>query len=372
MARGNPVAHAQHPQKRSRKRHYRTRPAQESSSLPAEAYPSLVPGGAVEFAGNVGTRSPDPCDPSSPLQLDADFDWLADTGATSHMTPHRHWIRNYEPCRIPVRLADHSTVYAVGMGTVAFDPVIGGKKGQNVEFSRVLHVPDLRSNLLSCLYLTRVKGLIMVIDSTQMRFFLSSQLLFTASIHSNNSATLDGSTFANSESASFASTLPLDLLLLHCRLCHHNYADLRRLISGDLASGISLTSKDKPDPVCEPCLAGKMTSNPFPTTHHRASRPLELVHTDLHGPMPTATHDGYRYWIVFVDDHTRFRTAMLLKRKSNAFDAFRQYKAWAENQLGLKIKALQDDKGGEYMSSAFLRFTDGCGIERRHTTRNRP
>ena len=76
--------------------------------------------------------------------------------------------------------------------------------------------------------------------------------------------------------------------------------------------------------------------------------------------------------MIFVDDHTRFRVALGLKKKSDAFEAFKTFKAWAENILGLKIKALHDDKGGEYMSNTFNRFLDQCGIERRHTTRNRP
>jgi len=63
---------------------------------------------------------------------------------------------------------------------------------------------------------------------------------------------------------------------------------------------------------------------------------------------------------------------MFLKRKSDAFDAFKTFKAYAENQLNAKIKALQDDKAGQYMSAAFLKFTDDCGIVRCHSTRNRP
>ncbi|KAF9441665.1 hypothetical protein P691DRAFT_624393, partial [Macrolepiota fuliginosa MF-IS2] len=50
--------------------------------------------------------------------------WLADTGATSHMTPHRHWFKNYSPCRIPVCLADNSVVYAIGTGSVVFQPLL--------------------------------------------------------------------------------------------------------------------------------------------------------------------------------------------------------------------------------------------------------
>jgi hypothetical protein len=43
-----------------------------------------------EFARHASLRSVDPSDPLTPLQVDADFDWNADTGATSHMTPHHH------------------------------------------------------------------------------------------------------------------------------------------------------------------------------------------------------------------------------------------------------------------------------------------
>ncbi|KAF8977378.1 hypothetical protein BDQ17DRAFT_1266641 [Cyathus striatus] len=54
---------------------------------------------ATEFAGNASTRSLDPSDPSYPLQLDADFDWNTDTGASCHMTPHRHWVAIMHPRR---------------------------------------------------------------------------------------------------------------------------------------------------------------------------------------------------------------------------------------------------------------------------------
>ena len=75
--------------------------------------------GAVnpEFAGNASLRSFDSSDPLCPLQLDAHADWNADTGATSHMTPHRHWLRNYAPKRVAIKLADNNIVYSTGVGT---------------------------------------------------------------------------------------------------------------------------------------------------------------------------------------------------------------------------------------------------------------
>ena len=48
------------------------------------------------------------------------------------------------------------------------------------------------------------------------------------------------------------------------------------------------------------------------------------------------------------------------------------HQSYAENHLNAKIKALCNDKGGEYMSSAFLHFTTDAGISRQHTVQNRP
>ncbi len=76
--------------------------------------------------------------------------------------------------------------------------------------------------------------------------------------------------------------------------------------------------------------------------------------------------------MTFIDDCTKLQAVMYLRRKSDAFEAFKTFKAYAENQLNAKIKAVQDDKAGEYMSAAFHKFMDQCGIARRHSTRNRP
>jgi len=83
-----------------------------------------------EFAGNASAPS------TSPSPIPPNFDWLAETGATSHMTPHRHWVRNYLPLHIPIRLADNNIVYSSGVGTVLFNPVM--MDSQPVEFTRVL------------------------------------------------------------------------------------------------------------------------------------------------------------------------------------------------------------------------------------------
>ena len=98
------------------------------------------------------------------------FHWNTDTGATSNMTPHRNWIRNYTPYCVPIRLADHRVIYSEGVGTVRFRPIVRGKPYRDVEFTRVLQVPALRNNLLAVLYLTKNKGINVHISHDTMKF----------------------------------------------------------------------------------------------------------------------------------------------------------------------------------------------------------
>ncbi|EGO30424.1 hypothetical protein SERLADRAFT_338150, partial [Serpula lacrymans var. lacrymans S7.9] len=95
--------------------------SQQPKFLPNTANSSTV---VTESAGNTSLCSIHPSDPHCPLQLDADINWNADTGATSHMTPHHHWVHHYTPYCVPIKLADHTIVYLAGVGTVVFNPVI--------------------------------------------------------------------------------------------------------------------------------------------------------------------------------------------------------------------------------------------------------
>ncbi|KIJ53779.1 hypothetical protein M422DRAFT_95700, partial [Sphaerobolus stellatus SS14] len=59
------------------------------------------------------------------------------------MTPHREWFHQYQPYIVPVQLANGVTIKSAGVGTVIFKPK--GTKVHSIEFSRVLHVPQLQS-----------------------------------------------------------------------------------------------------------------------------------------------------------------------------------------------------------------------------------
>jgi hypothetical protein len=132
--------------------------------------------------------------------------WNADTGASCHMTPHLHWIRNLVPHRMEIKLADGSSVFSRGKGSVLFEPVFNGETLQQVEFTNVLYVPDLRNNLISVLYLSLHKGFSIQIEDDLMEFRRGDSTLFTATINSSITAYLQGTTIPITQSANLSSS----------------------------------------------------------------------------------------------------------------------------------------------------------------------
>ena len=79
-------------------------------------------------------------------------------------------------------------------------------------------------------------------------------------------------------------------------------------------------------------------------------KPLELVHTDICGPMPEQSLGGSLYIITFVDDCTRKVWAYSIKSKDEALEVFTRWIAEVENRSGYRVKTLISDNGGEYNS----------------------
>ena len=91
---------------------------------------------------------------------------------------------------------------------------------------------------------------------------------------------------------------------------------------------------------CEPCLMGKMTKTPFSGTMERATDLLEIIHTDVCGPMTVEARGRYRYFLTFTDDLSRYGYIYLMKHKSKTFGKFKEFQSEVENHRNKKIKFL--------------------------------
>ncbi|CAL9018208.1 unnamed protein product, partial [Prunus brigantina] len=99
----------------------------------------------------------------------------------------------------------------------------------------------------------------------------------------------------------------------------------------------------------------------------RAKHPLELIHTDVCGPMQNESIGGNRYFITFIDDYSRMCWVYFLRNKSSVISVFKKFKAFVELQSGFNLKKLRSDRGGEYTSHEFLEFCSDLGMERQLT-----
>ena len=112
---------------------------------------------------------------------------------------------------------------------------------------------------------------------------------------------------------------------------------------------------------CQYC---KYCQQPFSSSMNKTSSPLQLVHSDLWGPAPLLSYEGFRYYIHFVDDFTRFTWIYPLHTKSEAKTAFLHFQSFVERQFDKKIKSLQTDWGGDYQS--LLPYLNQVGIAFSH------
>jgi len=126
------------------------------------------------------------------------------------------------------------------------------------------------------------------------------------------------------------------------------------------------------NPSCESFIVGKHQRDSFPSTSYREKECLELVHTDLCGPMQNQLFGRSFYFLTFIDDCRRKVWLYFLKHKSETFTRFKEFKAKAEKQSGRFVKVLRYDGGGEYGSREFADFCKHHGIEKKTTTRYTP
>ncbi|KAF1325883.1 Integrase catalytic core protein, partial [Globisporangium splendens] len=144
--------------------------------------------------------------------------------------------------------------------------------------------------------------------------------------------------------------------LWHLRLGHIGHGGLDSIVEKKLGVGIDITSVNKWE-LCGGCALGKQTRVSFQsTTPESAKNVLDVVHSDVCGPMQTATFNDKRCFVTFIDDKSRFCVVFLLRSKSEVLDKFVQFVKLAETQIGRRVKMLRSDNGGEYVSNKFAAF----------------
>jgi transposase InsO family protein len=120
------------------------------------------------------------------------------------------------------------------------------------------------------------------------------------------------------------------------------------------------------------CMLGKNIKKFFPVSNKRAKVILELIHSDVCGPMSTPSLNGYVYYVIFIDDFSRKSWIYFMKTNNETFKKFHEFKALIEYQTGKHIRILRSDNGGEYESHQFEDICKEAGIKRQLTVSYNP
>ena len=138
--------------------------------------------------------------------------------------------------------------------------------------------------------------------------------------------------------------------LWHARLGHVNHSIISLL---NKIGQLYLTSLLPSPKLCDTCQLAKSHRLPYSHNEHRSSDVLDLIHCDIWGPSPIKSNLGFVYYVLFIDDYSRFTWLYPLKLKSDFYDTFIQFQNFVENQYSTRIKIFQSDGGAEFTSNCF-------------------
>jgi transposase InsO family protein len=290
------------------------------------------------------------------LSGSASKSWYLDTGASNHMTGAIEKFAELDrKVTGSVRFGDGSVVGIEGRGSVLFV----AHNGEHRLLTEVYFIPKLKSNIISLGQLDEIgckysadDGLMTVLDKERQvlaKVRRSANRLYILNIEQSEPVCLLSKT----------SELPW---LWHARYGHISFHALRLLAKESMVRGLPMI--DQVDRLCESCLVAKQRRAPFPAeASFRADQALQLLHGDLCGPISPSTFAGKNYFLLLVDDHTRYMWVVLIKSKAEALDAVKKVRAAVEVELNLKVMALRTDRGGEFTSKNFAQFCEGLGIK---------
>ena len=274
-------------------------------------------------------------------QPDTDLRMVIDSGCSTSLIKNKKIMTNYQNSLSYMKCANESSpsLHCEGNGNIQINSQLALKD--------VLYCPNVTMNLLSVSQLTDL-GCTVTFDKNKcvVKHNETKQIMMTGSRQGNlyiYSRTPHGQAFLSKENNITR------MELLHRRMGHINYRDLRQLAR--VAEGITIERNAAPE--CVKCIESKMHRKNFESSKSNAKRFGEIVHSDVCYIGTPSLNGNCLYYVSFVDDATRYLTIHLLKEKSEVKMAFIQYDKIVVNQTGRHVQTIKSDQGGEYISRGF-------------------
>ena len=292
--------------------------------------------------------------------------WIIDSGASNHVCISLKMLessKDLEEGAFMMRVGSGARVSATAVGTVR----LSFANNKYLLLHNVYFIPDFKRNLISVSKLhEQFISVSFDIDSVSIykngmnicSGYVDNGIYFVKPIFKNLLQTEMFKVAEPTPKRRKISNDKNDTYLWHLRLGHINIDRIERLEKDGPLRELKVGTL----PICESCLESKMTKRPFSAKGERAKVPLEIIHTDVCGPLNVKARGGYEYFVTFIDDYSRYGYVYLIQRKSEAFEKFKEFRAEAEKQLSKSIKTLRSDRGGEYLVYEFKDYLIENGI----------
>ncbi|KAE8705435.1 hypothetical protein F3Y22_tig00110429pilonHSYRG01243 [Hibiscus syriacus] len=304
---------------------------------------------------------------TTPERIDYKNDWIVDSGCSNHMTGDKQKLQNlseYNGGRVVVT-ADNSRLPITHIGKTIVTPRYNTNQ---VQLQDVYHVPGMKKNLLSVAQLTS-SGHYVLFGPQDVKVYRDVKITETPTMEGRR---LESIYVMSAESAYVDRTRKNETSdLWHMRLGHVSYSKLSVMVKKSMLKGLPQLDV-RTDTVCAGCQYGKAHQLPYDESKFKAKEPLELVHSDVFGPVKQQSISGMRYMVTFIDDFSRYVWVFFMKEKSDTFSKFKEFRDSAEGEVGKKICCLRTDNGGEYRSNEFSQYLRECRIRHQYTCANTP
>uniref|UniRef100_A0A2N9J0X6 Integrase catalytic domain-containing protein n=1 Tax=Fagus sylvatica TaxID=28930 RepID=A0A2N9J0X6_FAGSY len=284
--------------------------------------------------------------------------WYFDSACCNHMSPDSQLFSS-------VILTTHAPLIQTANGSYISANHTGSVSTPTLSLSDTYLIPNLTLNLISIGQLCEL-GYDLWFGSSGCRVQdpRTNQVLGTGrrvgrmfeltSLHLPSTPTPPPSQVAHT-----ASVFPLSLW--HLRLGHVSVQKLRSLVSSGFLGQVKHDSVD-----CVSCQLAKQPALSFTNSDSSSHASFDLIHSDIWGPSPTATIGGSKYFVIFVDDFSRYTWIYLMHNRSELAQIYRTFAQMISIQFSKTIKIFHTDNAMEYRDSQFLDFihTQGTIIQR--------
>lgn len=282
-------------------------------------------------------------------------DWYFDSGATWHMTCHKQWLSRYEKLSVPksVKIGNGTFINAHGKGDINVS-VFDGVGWKERVLVGVYYVPKICTNLYSA-GSTVDSGRKVMLEETKCEV-VQNGVVVAVGARIQGLYKMCFKVHASNEAAHVA--VGTDTIRLwHERYAHQHVAHVKQQLK---KNNIEFSDGEF---VCEACIYGKQRRKSFKSSASKTSFCGELIHTDLCGPFSNVSFGGSKYFLLFKDDFSHYRTVYFIKSKDEVYEKMVEFVRTIKNIFGISVKTIRSDNGGEYVSKRLELFLAREGIK---------